>query len=235
MTTSVPLRIGTRASLLARTQTGWVTERLRAHGIEVSIEVIGTRGDERRDVPIAAIGGDGVFVRELEQALLDGRIDAAVHSLKDMPTAETAGLTLAGIPVRATPFDALVGRTAGRLEDTHSELGPLASLGRWEPSDAAPRPALQDGPLQVAAALSVVLVACVRAESHETIGACDVEERGENPWPFRRKKVHHGRRQLPSQHVGELHLAKPRVLHFEEPRPLERDSRQGRGSQGFIE
>jgi hydroxymethylbilane synthase len=68
-------------------------------------------------VPIAAIGGDGVFVRELEQALLDGRIDAAVHSLKDMPTAETAGLTLAGIPVRATPFDALVGRTAGRLED----------------------------------------------------------------------------------------------------------------------
>jgi len=117
MTTSVPLRIGTRASLLARTQTGWVAERLRAHGIEVSIEVIGTRGDERRDVPIAAIGGDGVFVRELEQALLDGRIDAAVHSLKDMPTAETAGLVLAGIPVRATPFDALVGRTAGRLED----------------------------------------------------------------------------------------------------------------------
>jgi len=117
MTPSIPLRIGTRASLLARTQTGWVAERLRVHGTEVSIEVIGTRGDERRDVPIAAIGGDGVFVRELEQALLDDRIDAAVHSLKDMPTAETAGLVLAGIPVRAMPFDALVGRTAGRLED----------------------------------------------------------------------------------------------------------------------
>lgn len=117
MTNRVPLRIGTRASLLARTQTGWVVERLRAHGVEVSIEVIGTRGDERRDVPIAAIGGDGVFVRELEQALLDGRIDAAVHSLKDMPTAETAELALAGVPARATPFDALVGRTASRLED----------------------------------------------------------------------------------------------------------------------
>lgn len=117
MTTRVPLRIGTRASLLARTQTGWVVERLRAHGIEVSVELIGTRGDDRRDVPIAAIGGDGVFVRELEQALLDGRIDAAVHSLKDMPTAETGELVLAGIPTRATPFDALVGRTAGRLED----------------------------------------------------------------------------------------------------------------------
>ena len=120
MTTSVPFRIGTRASMLARTQTGWVAEQLRAHGVEVSIEVIGTRGDERRDVPIAAIGGDGVFVRELEQALLDGRIDAAVHSLKDIPTAETSGLVLAGIPARATPFDALVGRTAGRLEDLPS-------------------------------------------------------------------------------------------------------------------
>lgn len=106
--------------MLARTQTGWVAEQLRAHGVEVSIEVIGTRGDERRDVPIAAIGGDGVFVRELEQALLDGRIDAAVHSLKDMPTAETSGLVLAGIPARATPFDALVGRTAGCLEDLPS-------------------------------------------------------------------------------------------------------------------
>ena len=117
MTTSVPFRIGTRASMLARTQTGWVAEQLRAHGVDVSIEVIGTRGDERRDVPIAAIGGDGVFVRELEQALLDGKIDAAVHSLKDMPTAETSGMVLTGIPARATPFDALVGRTAGRLED----------------------------------------------------------------------------------------------------------------------
>ncbi|MBU6310229.1 MAG: hydroxymethylbilane synthase [Planctomycetes bacterium] len=117
MTTGIPLRIGTRASLLARTQTGWVVERLRAHGVEVAIEIIGTRGDERRDVPIAAIGGDGVFVRELEQALLEGRIDAAVHSLKDMPTAETAGLRLACVPARATPFDALVGRGASRLED----------------------------------------------------------------------------------------------------------------------
>jgi hydroxymethylbilane synthase len=117
MTTGIPLRIGTRASLLARTQTGWVVERLRAHGIEVKVEIIGTRGDERRDVPIAAIGGDGVFVRELEQALLEGRIDAAVHSLKDMPTAETAGLHLACVPARATPFDAFVGRGALRLED----------------------------------------------------------------------------------------------------------------------
>lgn len=125
MTTDVPLRIGTRASLLARTQTGWVVDQLAAHGVAVTVETIGTRGDDRRDVPIAAIGGDGVFVRELEQALLDGRIDAAVHSLKDMPTAETAGLRLGAVPTRATPFDALVGRTAGRLAD----LPPGARVG----------------------------------------------------------------------------------------------------------
>jgi hypothetical protein len=146
MTTSVPLRIGTRASLLARTQTGWVAERLRAHGIEVSIEVIGTRGDERRDVPIAAIGGDGVFVRELEQALLDGRIDAAVHSLKDMPTAETAGLVLAGIPVRATPFDALVGRTSGRLEDLPAGARIGTSSIRRVVQLKAVRPDVRSGP-----------------------------------------------------------------------------------------
>lgn len=125
MTTGIPLRIGTRASLLARTQTGWVVDRLAAHGVAVTVETIGTRGDDRRDVPIAAIGGDGVFVRELEQALLDGRIDVAVHSLKDMPTTETAGLRLGAVPARATPFDALVGRVAGRL----AELPPGARVG----------------------------------------------------------------------------------------------------------
>lgn len=116
-TTHRPLRIGTRASALARTQTGHVADRLRSLGIDVEIETISTRGDERRDRPVAAIGGDGVFVRELEQAMLDGRIDAAVHSLKDMPTAETPGLSLACVPERAPPFDAVVGRTAATLEE----------------------------------------------------------------------------------------------------------------------
>lgn len=110
------LRVGTRASALARTQTGWVVDRLRALGVDAEIETMSTRGDERRDRPVAGIGGDGVFVRELEQALRDGRIDAAVHSLKDMPTAETPGLCLACVPARATAFDAVVGRTAATLE-----------------------------------------------------------------------------------------------------------------------
>jgi len=110
MSETVSIRMGTRASLLARTQTGWVADRLRAWGHAVTIETMHTSGDERRDVPVPRIGGDGVFVRELEAALLEGRIDAAVHSLKDLPTAETAGLALACVPVRALPFDVFVSR-----------------------------------------------------------------------------------------------------------------------------
>jgi hydroxymethylbilane synthase len=120
-----PIRVGTRGSALARTQTGWVVEQLHRSGSPAVVEIVSTQGDVRTDVAIAAIGGDGVFVRELERALLDGRIDAAVHSLKDMPTLETPGLTLACVPVRATPFDVLVCREAGRLE----QLPPAAVVG----------------------------------------------------------------------------------------------------------
>jgi hydroxymethylbilane synthase len=122
---SQPLRIGTRASLLARTQTQWVADQLTARGVDVEIELVETSGDHRTDIPIARIGGDGVFVRELERALLDRRIDVAVHSMKDLPTAETAGLVIACVPRRATPFDAFVGRAAPTLAD----LPPAAVVG----------------------------------------------------------------------------------------------------------
>ncbi|NDC62495.1 MAG: hydroxymethylbilane synthase [Planctomycetia bacterium] len=129
MTTDGPIRVGTRASALARTQTGWVVDRLREASAAghpgFVIETIATQGDARADVPVSRIGGDGVFVRELERALLDGRIDAAVHSLKDMPTAETPGLVLASVPRRATPFDVLV----GRLQPTLESLPPGAVVG----------------------------------------------------------------------------------------------------------
>lgn len=105
-----PLRVGTRGSRLALAQTGQMAERLRQAGHDVIIETISTRGDTRGDQPVAALGHDGVFVRELERALLDGRIDVAVHSLKDMPTAPAEGLAIGCVPVRATPFDALVCR-----------------------------------------------------------------------------------------------------------------------------
>ncbi|MFM8953913.1 MAG: hydroxymethylbilane synthase [Planctomycetaceae bacterium] len=110
-----PLRVGTRGSQLAVTQTGWAVERLRAHRLDVEVQTITTRGDVRHDVPVAGLGQDGVFVRELEQALLDGRIDVAVHSLKDLPTAETPGLVIASVPERELPFDVVVGRPGTTL------------------------------------------------------------------------------------------------------------------------
>jgi len=120
------IRVGTRGSALARTQTGWVVDQFRSRGHEVTVELVSTRGDVVTDVPIAGIrGGDGVFVRELERALLEGRIDAAVHSLKDLPTAVTPGLDLACVPLRASPFDAFVGRTAPTID----ELPPDAVVG----------------------------------------------------------------------------------------------------------
>jgi hydroxymethylbilane synthase len=115
MPASRPLRVGTRGSQLAVTQTGWVVEQLRANGLDIEVQTITTRGDVRLDVPVAGLGKDGVFVRELEQALLDGRIDVAVHSLKDLPTAETPGLVIASVPERELPFDVLVGRPGTTL------------------------------------------------------------------------------------------------------------------------
>jgi hydroxymethylbilane synthase len=109
------LRIGTRASALARTQTQWVADQLAARGVDVQIEIVETSGDLRTDIPIARIGGDGVFVRELERALLERRIDVAVHSMKDLPTAETPGLAIPCVPKRATPYDAFVGLAAPTL------------------------------------------------------------------------------------------------------------------------
>jgi hydroxymethylbilane synthase len=110
-----PLRLGTRGSLLARTQSEGVANAIRALGASVELVIVTTRGD--RSGLAAAEGGDGIFVRELQAGILDGRIDLAVHSLKDLPTAPVAGLELACIPPRENPFDALVGRSAARLED----------------------------------------------------------------------------------------------------------------------
>ena len=110
------IRVGTRGSLLARTQTEWVVGQLRRNGLHVEVETISTQGDRSVEAPIATIGGDGVFVRELERALLDRRIDVAVHSLKDLPTAETPGLVVSCVPVRAIPFDVLVAREPCTLE-----------------------------------------------------------------------------------------------------------------------
>ncbi|GMW00620.1 MAG: porphobilinogen deaminase [Candidatus Hydrogenedentota bacterium] len=116
------LVIGTRGSELALFQAHWVAKRMRdaAPGMSIEIEIIETRGDQVRDVPLAQVGGKGIFTKELENALLDGRIDLAVHSLKDMPTVFPDGLMLGAIPWRANPFDALVCSIATSLADLPS-------------------------------------------------------------------------------------------------------------------
>ena len=107
------LRVATRGSALAR----WQAERVGALlGGAFELVVVGTTGDARTDVPIHAMGGTGVFVKEVQQAVLDDRADIAVHSAKDLPAdATNDGLVLAAIPERADPRDALVGSTLAAL------------------------------------------------------------------------------------------------------------------------
>jgi hydroxymethylbilane synthase len=103
------LTIGSRGSQLALWQANWVKDQLAQRGVECQIEIIHTTGDKIIDVPLSQVGSKGVFTKEIEEALLDKRIDLAVHSLKDMPTELPEGLVLAGIPVREDPRDALIG------------------------------------------------------------------------------------------------------------------------------
>ena len=109
------LIIGSRGSLLALWQAEWIKSRLSELGEECRIEIIKTTGDTIADFPLAKVGTKGMFTKEIEEALLAGSIDVAVHSLKDMPTDLPAGLTLAAIPVREDPRDAMAGRSLSRL------------------------------------------------------------------------------------------------------------------------
>ncbi len=122
------LRIGTRASALATTQTGHIADRLRALGADVEIVPISTEGD-RSSEPLASMGGQGVFVAALREALAAGEVDAAVHSLKDLPTYADDRLTLAAIPVREDPRDVLIARDGLTL----GELPQGARVGTGSP------------------------------------------------------------------------------------------------------
>ena len=103
-------RLGTRGSLLALTQSKWVAAALETSGgPKVEIEVIRTVGDERLDQPLHEISGQGLFTRELDEAVLSARIQLAVHSLKDLPTVLREGLCIAATPGRVDPRDVLVG------------------------------------------------------------------------------------------------------------------------------
>ncbi len=112
------IRIGTRGSALALAQTEWVKRRLEQHDREIRAEIvrIKTSGDRFLTSPTLALG-KGIFVKEIEDALLEKKIDLAVHSMKDLPTVATPGLTIAAVPERQDARDALVVRSRASLSD----------------------------------------------------------------------------------------------------------------------
>ena len=110
------IHIGTRGSALASWQANWVAQRLTALGAQCQLVTISTRGDQELASPIESLGTGGVFTKELQKALLDGRIDVAVHSLKDLPTDPVRGLALACVPERESPRDVLVSHDRKRFE-----------------------------------------------------------------------------------------------------------------------
>ncbi len=121
----IRLRIGTRASALARWQADWVAARLREQGVEIELVLITTQGDAEQRDPIGNLGSPGVFTKEIQRALLDNHVDVAVHSLKDLPTEEIAGLCLAAVPPRESTADVLISRAGRRF----AELPPAATIG----------------------------------------------------------------------------------------------------------
>ena len=109
------LRIGTRGSKLARWQSDWVAGELRKLGAQAEIVEIATQGDVQQQGSVASLGVQGLFTKEIQAAVLQGRVDLAVHSLKDLPTQQVAGLKLIATPPREDPADALVTNAAESL------------------------------------------------------------------------------------------------------------------------
>lgn len=142
---TITLRIATRASALALWQANHVAELLavqaEARGLlpEVELVTVSTEGDRRLDVALSAIGGKGVFVKEVQAAVLDGRADLAVHSAKDLPALTPDGLVIAALPERADPRDALVGV---RLDDLAAGATVATGSARRRAQLAALRPDL---------------------------------------------------------------------------------------------
>jgi len=114
-TNHAELRLGTRGSALARWQANWVAAQLERAGVSVELVLVTTQGDVTKG-SLGSIGGQGLFTKEIQRALLDHRIDLAVHSLKDLPTEVVPGLMLGAVPVRESNRDALIARSVEALE-----------------------------------------------------------------------------------------------------------------------
>ena len=142
------IRVGTRRSALALAQAGLVAQGLHAQGYAVELVPMRTEGDRLAGAPLALVGGKGLFVREIEQALLRGTIDVAVHSLKDLPAAMPAGLCLGAFPRREDPRDVLLTRTGRALEDLDAGSVVGTSSPRRRALVMAARPDLVVEPLR---------------------------------------------------------------------------------------
>lgn len=145
-----PLVVGSRQSLLALTQTEWVVERLRevCPELEVRIEKIITKGDRILNVTLSKVGGKGLFVKEIEKALLEGQIDLAVHSMKDMPSEMPEGLIIGMIPFREDPRDCLLSREGYTLQTLPKGAIVGTSSLRRQAQILAARPDLQVEPVR---------------------------------------------------------------------------------------
>ncbi len=139
------IKIGTRASLLAVTQSTWVKDRIEEQYPHTEVELvrITTKGDKILDVPLAKVGGKGLFVKEIEDALLDGRVDLAVHSMKDVPTELPEELHVAIIPEREVPVDAFISARYASLDELPAGATIGTSSLRRKAQLAAMRPDLE--------------------------------------------------------------------------------------------
>jgi hydroxymethylbilane synthase len=142
------LRIGSRGSQLALWQANHVARLLRDQGHEVEIQIIKTTGDKILDVALAKVGTKGMFTKEIEEALADGRVDLAVHSLKDVPTELQPEFTLAAIMKREDPRDAFISVKYSRVEDLPRGAKVGTSSLRRQCQLKAPRPDLEIFPLR---------------------------------------------------------------------------------------
>ena len=143
---SKTVRIGTRGSQLALWQANEVSKRLSAAGYEPEVVIIQTTGDRRHGVSLASIGGKGLFVKELEEALSRGEIDLAVHSLKDVPSIEPEGFSLSGFLERGDPRDAWIQLDSRPIADlpAGAKIGTSAPRRRAQLQERFPRLVLQD-------------------------------------------------------------------------------------------
>jgi hydroxymethylbilane synthase len=142
------LRIGSRGSQLALWQANHITALLRERGHEVQIEIIKTTGDKITDVALAKVGTKGMFTKEIEEALADGRVDLAVHSLKDLPTEVPAAFEIAAITRRENPRDVFVSSKFGRIDDLPNGAKVGTSSLRRQAQLRAVRPDLDIFPLR---------------------------------------------------------------------------------------